>query len=83
MIAQQTQPELTAPLLLSDLGRCFLLDDIQTCETKKGSVGSIRCDITMKNGSYFKLLFPSTGGLGGGMPNHSAYREALLARLVK
>lgn len=34
----------------------------------------------MNNGSYFKLMFPKPGGLGGGMPHHTEYREAIIAR---
>jgi len=35
----------------------------------------------MKNGSYFKLMFPKLDGLGGGMPHHTEYCEAIIARL--
>lgn len=37
--------------------------------------------ITMDNSSYFILMFPKLGGLGGGMPHHTEYREAIIARL--
>jgi len=73
--------EVTSDIFLSDIGTCFLLSDIQSCETKKGWMGSVKCFITMKNGSYFHLIFPKLGGLGGGMPHHAEYREAIIARL--
>lgn len=75
--------ELTSPILLDDIGTCFPLTDIQSCEIKKGWMGSIKCFLTMKNGSYFKLMFPKLGGLGGGMPHHTEYREAIIACLSK
>ena len=73
--------ELTSDIFLTDIGTCYPLADIQSCEIKKGWMGSIKCFITMKNGSYFKLMFPKLGGLGGGMPHHTQYREAIVARL--
>ncbi len=73
--------EVTAELAWSDLGTCFPLADISGCECKKGLVGSVKCNITMKNGSTFKLILPKLGGLGGGMPHHAEYREAIIARL--
>ncbi len=76
----QAQP-LAADLLLSDMGTCYPLADIQSCEVKKGIMGSVKCTVTMKNGSRFKLMLPKRGGLGGDMPNHAQYREAILARL--
>ncbi len=76
----EAQP-LSADLPLSDVGTCFPLADIQSCEVKKGIMGSVKCTVTMKNGSRFKLLLPKLGGVGGGMPNHAQYRAAILARL--
>jgi len=73
--------DVSSDIFLSDIGKCFLLADIQNCEIKKGWMGSVKCFITMKNGSYFKLLFPKLGGLGGGMPHHTEYREAIIERL--
>lgn len=73
--------EVTSELLFSDIGKCFPLADIKSCEIKNGWMGSVKCFITMKNGSYFKLMFPKFGGVGGGMPHHTQYREAIIARL--
>lgn len=75
--------EVTSFLTFTDIGTCFRLADIKTCEIKKGMMGSVKCFITMKNGSYFKLMFPKLGGLGGGMPHHAQYREAILQRLAR
>ncbi len=76
----EAQP-LAADLPLADVGTCFPLADVQSCEIKKGIMGSVKCTVTMKNGSRFKLLLPKRGGLGGGMPNHDKYRAAILGRL--
>ena len=73
--------ELTEEILLEDIGKCFRLSDIADCKMKKGILGSIKCHITMKNGGYFKLLLPALGGLGGGMPHHAQYRDAIVAEL--
>lgn len=74
--------QITSELLLSDIGTCFPLADIQNCEIKNGRRGSIKCFITMKNGSYFKLLLPKYGGMIGGMPHHTEYRERIVRQLT-
>lgn len=73
--------EVTSDILLTDIGGCFPLTDIQNCKIKNWWLGSVKCFITMKNGSYFKLMFPKLGGLGGGMPHHTEYRDAIIAQL--
>lgn len=73
--------EVVSDIFLADIGTCFPLADIQSCQMKKGWLGSVKCFITMKNGSYFKLMFPKLGGLGDGMPHHAEYRDAIIARL--
>lgn len=73
--------EVASELLFTDIGKCFPLADIKSCEIKNGWLGSVKCFIKMKNGSYFKLMFPKFGGVGGGMPHHTQYREAIIARL--
>lgn len=69
----------TTDILLKDVGKCFPLKDLQSCELKKGFAGSVNCVITLKNNGYFKLLLPKHGGLSGGMPHHSEYRDAIIA----
>lgn len=73
--------EVTSDLFFADIGTCFPLTDIQSCEIKKGWMGSVNCFLKMKNGSYFKLMLPKLGGLGDGMPHHTQYRDAIIACL--
>ena len=73
--------EILSETFLADIGTCFPLADIQDCQLKKGWMGSVKCNLTMKNGSSFKLMFPKRGGIGGGMPHHAEYREAIIERL--
>ncbi len=73
--------EITSDIFFADIGKCFPLADIQSCEIKKGWMGSYKCFIKTKNGSYFKLIFPKLGGLSGDMPHHAEYRETIIARL--
>ena len=73
----------TSEMLLENIGKCFSFADIQSCEIKKGVLGTMKCLITMKNGDYFKLMLPKLGGLTGGMPHHAEYRNAILEQLGK
>lgn len=73
--------EVTSDIPFDDIGTCFPLEDIQSCEIKNGLMGSVNCFIKIKNGSYFKLMLPKLGGLGGEMPHHTEYRQAIIARL--
>ncbi len=73
----------TEDIQLRDIGKCFSLTDIESFEMKNGFGGSINCVIKLKNGGYFKLLLPKMGGLGGGMPRHEEYRDAIVACLSK
>ncbi len=75
--------ELQECIPIEDIGTCFLLEDIKRCVIKKGWMGSVNCGITMKNGSSLKLMLPKRGGMGGGMPRHQEYRDAIIARLGK
>ena len=50
------------------------------CEIKNGILGSKKCLITAKGG-YLKLLLPKLGGIGGGMPHYSEYKEKIIDRL--
>lgn len=74
-------PEPEHTITLDDIGTCFPLADIETCVIKKGWMGSVKCSLTMKNGSTLKLMFPKLGGVGGGMPHHGQYRDEMIARL--
>lgn len=64
-----------------DIGTCFLFEDIQSCEIKKGIMGAVNCSITFKDGGFLKLQLPKRAGLGGGMSHHTEYREKIIARL--
>lgn len=66
---------------LEYVGTSFLLSEISSCVIKKAWMGSVKCQITMKNGSRLKLMLPKRGGLGGGMPNHERYREEIITCL--
>lgn len=67
---------------LDEVGaRCFPLSDIESCVMKKIWMGAVNCKITLKGGILLKIQFPKLGGVGGGMPNHAKYREAILACL--
>lgn len=74
-------PSLTKSTSYRNLGQCFSFTDIQSVHFNKGMMGAIKCDITLKNGSYFKLLLPKIGGIGTGMPHHSEYRDILIEKL--
>ena len=55
--------------------------EIERCELKNAVFGAVNCSVTLKNGDFLKLQLPKLGGVGGGMPHHTEYREAILARL--
>lgn len=54
------------------------LADIQKSEVKKGLFGSVKLNVTMKDGSYFKVAFPKKCGK---MPHHAEYRDKICERL--
>ncbi|NBH71868.1 hypothetical protein D3Z51_07505 [Clostridiaceae bacterium] len=64
-----------------DIGTCFSLEEIEKCLFKKAWMGAVNCWVTMKNGSSLKFMLPKLGGVGGGMPHHAEYREAIIAWL--
>lgn len=64
---------------LEDIGNCFPLAEIQECAVKKAGRGAVNCSITMKNGSFLKVMLPKSGGPG--MPDQEKYRETILKRL--
>lgn len=69
--------EVSSCIPLENIGICFPLADVQSCAIKKGWMDSVKCTITMKNGSYLKLQLPKLDAL----PHHAKYREAILTRL--
>lgn len=75
--------KVTEEIYLKDIGKCFRLEDIESFKMKNGFAGSVNCEIRMRNGSYFKLMIPAMGGMSGGMPNHSKYKDEIIACLSK
>lgn len=74
--------EIDTSISITDIGtNCFPFTEIEKCVIKKAWMGAVNCSITMKGGSFFKIMLPKRGGLGGGMPHHGEYREAILERL--
>ena len=72
----------TEDILLTDIGRCFPLENVQSCNVKKGIFGFMKCTIKMKNGDYFKVAIPKySGGLAGDMPRQAEYRDRFLRQL--
>lgn len=59
----------------------FLLSQHDYEINEKIWMGAVNCKITLKGGILLKIQFPKLGGVGGGMPNHAKYREAILACL--
>lgn len=80
-VREEDVKELTSELLWEDIGTSFPLEDVQSCEVRKGLMGAILCTLTMKNGTYFKLTLPDNAGPNADMPHHTRYREMILARL--
>lgn len=72
---------LTEKITPQDIKYVFPFNDIQDVTIKKGMFGSLKCNITIKDGSYFKLMFPKRNGLGGGMPHYDEYRAAICEKL--
>lgn len=66
-------------ILPEDIGTCFPLSEIRNCEIKNAWMGAVNCSITMKNGSFIKLMLPKNGGPA--MPHHTEYREKVIACL--
>lgn len=57
------------------------LSEIRRCTCKPSTLGSIRCELTMTDGSFLSLVLPKLGGPGRGMPHHAEYRAKIVERL--
>ena len=66
-----------------ELGVCFPASAIERCQVKAAWMGAVNCAVTLRDGGFLKLQLPKRGGLGGGMPRHAEYREAILTWLRK
>lgn len=73
--------EITSPIPLEDIGKCFPLAEIQSSAVKKAWMGSVNCLVTLQNGTLLKFMLPKLGGLGGDMPHHAQFRNMIIARL--
>ncbi len=57
------------------------LAEIRRCAVRRAALGAVRCELTMRDGSFLALLLPKRGGPGGGMPRHGEYRDQIVERL--
>lgn len=78
--AHEEGAELASEVLLSDIGKCVSLSNIRDFQMKNGMFGSKKCNITL-TGGHLKILIPKLGGVGGGMPHYSEYKEIIIKRL--
>lgn len=69
------------PISVDDVGLSFPLAGVQRCEVRDSWMGSVICSVTFQSGTFLKMMLPRRGGVGNGMPNHFAYREAILSCL--
>ena len=74
--------KLAEPIHDGDIGKVFRFEDIDSVKLKNGLFGAMNVHIVMKNQSSFKLMFPKKAGMSPkAMPNHTEWREKILARL--
>lgn len=75
--------EIESALDWNDIGITFSLSDIIGCKTGKGPMGGIKCDITLKNDTYFKFILPESAGPNANMPNHLSDRERIIHKFKR
>lgn len=73
--------EVAAPLSAADIMPVYRISQMDKCDIKKNWVGAYVCKMEFDNGDTLKVLLPPLAGLFGGMPNHKAYRNAILELL--
>lgn len=73
---------LEAPLPASYIIPVIPLASIADFSAKKNWIGAYVCRLEMSDGDEFKMMLPRLGGLGGGMPHHKEYREAIVSKLT-
>ncbi len=66
-----------------NIGKVFLLDSIERFEIKNGMFGSVKCVLTLKNGTFFKFMLAKRAGLGNQMPDHLTNRNKIIEVLQK
>lgn len=69
---------LSEPIDQSDIVLCDPLTDIESAKVKKNWIGAYNCEIEFGCGDAMRIQLPRLGGLGGGMPNHARYRDAIV-----
>lgn len=69
---------LSAPLPAREILPIEPLENITGCTIKKNWIGAYNCTVDLLNGDQLKIMLPRLGGLGGGMPNHARYRDAIV-----
>lgn len=57
---------------------CYALSDIESCVVKKAWGGAVKCMITLKGGSYFKIRLPK---LCEKIPDYESRRAMILKHL--
>lgn len=68
----------TQPLDLSAITLVYPIDSLDKCEGKKNWIGAWNYKLEFSCGDNFRVMIPRLGGLGGGMPNHARYRDAIV-----
>lgn len=70
--------KLDKEITYKEIGKVFPLDSICDIQTKKGWLGSLRCELKLDNGTFFHFMIPKKGGVGGQMPKHAQNRDKLI-----
>lgn len=53
--------EITSDICLADIGTCFSLADIQSCQLKNGWMGSVKCFLTNSGYEFFRAICEEKG----------------------
>lgn len=72
---------LESPMPASSIVPVVPLASVAEFTAKKNWIGAYNCRLVMSDGDEFKMLLPRLGGLGGGMPHHKEYRDAIVSAL--
>ncbi len=60
------------------IGKAFPLNSIKKFEIKDGLFGSVKCVLTLDNGTFFKFMMAKRAGLGNLMPDHLTNRNKII-----
>ncbi len=79
-MAKKLEKEITH----KSIGKAFPLKSIKEFKMKNGWFGSVKCVLTLDNGTVFKfMLTKRAGGLVSPMPNHEKNRDSIIEVLEK